>query len=83
MDVEVKFRVFYILILDEAEYQLHSPANWPTRKEPWYTLNRSYGGSQDQSGRGYEEENLCRKSKLGRPVWILEQREVEKKNSLE
>jgi hypothetical protein len=40
-----------------ASGQLHPLAALPPGKEPWYTLDRSLGGTQSRSGRGSEEKN--------------------------
>jgi hypothetical protein len=37
--------------------QLHFPAAFTQRKNPWYPLDRGLGGPQSQSGRGGEEKN--------------------------
>jgi hypothetical protein len=41
----------------EVSDQLHAPAAFPPRKEPWYPLDRRLGGTQSRSGRGGEEKN--------------------------
>jgi hypothetical protein len=41
----------------DVSSQFHAPAALPSRKEPWYPLDRRLGGPHSRSGRGGEEKN--------------------------
>jgi hypothetical protein len=52
----------------EVSDQLHAPAALPPGKIPWYSLDRSLGGSWSRPGRGNEEKNSQLLPRLEPPI---------------